>query len=305
MIFLIIGLGSIARKHIEAIKYIHPEADIFALRSSMGVSGVEGVKDIYNLSELNIVPDYILITNPTHLHEEAIASCLAFHKPMLIEKPLFSSTHDKNGLLAEIKNKGIATYVACNMRFHPALVYLKEALEIQKMRINEVNVYCGSFLPDWRPGKDFRNCYSANAEMGGGVHLDLIHELDYCIWLFGTPMDKRVLLRNMSSLNISACDFANYLLSYKDFCVNITLNYYRSVPKRVIEIVADGIVIECDLITCRVTKNGEEVFHDDKFKMQHTYNEQLRFFLTHLQEGQPIMNDADEAFSILKLALNE
>lgn len=92
MIFLIIGLGSIARKHIEAIKYIHPEADIFALRSSMGVSGVEGVKDIYNLSELNIVPDYILITNPTHLHEEAIASCLAFHKPMLIEKPLFSST---------------------------------------------------------------------------------------------------------------------------------------------------------------------------------------------------------------------
>lgn len=305
MIFLIIGLGSISRKHIEAIKYIHPESDIFALRSSTGVSGVEGVKDIYNLSELNIVPDYILITNPTHLHEEAIASCLAFHKPMLIEKPLFSSTNDKNGLLTEIKNKGIATYVACNMRFHPALVYLKEALEIQKMRINEVNVYCGSFLPNWRPGKDFRDCYSANADMGGGVHLDLIHEIDYCIWLFDMPSDIRAIRRNSSSLEINAADFGHYLLLYNKFCVSITLNYYRRTAKRGIEILTDDGVIECDLLTSKVTENGKEIFFDKKFTIKQTYIDQMKFFLSNIHSGKPIMNNVNEAFSILKLALYE
>ncbi len=306
MIFLIVGLGSIARKHIVAIKSLHPDAEIIALRSNNGDCGVEDVKNIYNLSELNIVPDYIFITNPTHLHENAIRSCLLFNKPMLIEKPLFSDANNKEDLLCEIKKKGTNTYVACNIRFHPALAYLKKNIEIQKMRINEVNVYCGSYLPDWRPGNNFRNHYSANAEMGGGVHLDLIHELDYCIWLFGLPLENyRLQLSNMSSLNISAYDFANYLLRYENFCINITLNYYRPMPKRVIEIVTDRGVIECDLIRCRVTKNGQEVFYDDKFKMQDTYNEQLRFFLTQIKDGKSIMNNAFEAFSILKIALDE
>lgn len=305
MIFLLIGLGSIARKHIDAIKYLHPNAIIIALRSSRNGISVQAVTDIYHLSELDKKPDYILITNPTYLHEDAIVNCLEFGKPLMIEKPLFSDTNEKEQLLERIKRKDLPTYVACNMRFHPSLKFLKRLIETRNLRINEVNVYCGSYLPNWRAGENFRDCYSANAEMGGGVHLDLIHEIDFCIWLFDTPSSIRAIRRNSSSLNISAADYGNYLLLYNNFCVSITLNYYRRIPKRLIEIITDDAIFECDLLTSKVIENGNEIFFDKNFTLQQTYIDQMNFFLTNIQSEKPIMNNVNEAFSILKLALNE
>lgn len=305
MIFLLIGLGSIARKHIDAIKYLHPNAIIIALRSSRNGISVQGVTDIYHLSELDKKPDYILITNPTYLHEDAIVNCLGFGKPLMIEKPLFSDTNEKEQLLERIKRKDLPTYVACNMRFHPSLQFLKRLTETKNLRINEVNVYCGSYLPNWRATENFRDCYSANADMGGGVHLDLIHEIDFCIWLFDTPSSIRAIRRNSSSLNISAADYGNYLLLYNNFCVNITLNYYRRIPKRLIEIITDDAIIECDLLTSKVIENGNEIFFDKNFTLQQTYIDQMNFFLSNIQSEKPIMNNVNEAFSILKLALYE
>ena len=43
---LIIGLGSIARKHINAITKLVPEVEIIALRSSVDAPIVNGVKNI-------------------------------------------------------------------------------------------------------------------------------------------------------------------------------------------------------------------------------------------------------------------
>lgn len=305
MIFLLIGLGSIARKHIDAIKFLYPDAIFIALRSSTNGKSIQGVKDIYHLAELEKNPDYILITNPTYLHEDAIVNCLGLEKPMMIEKPLFSDTYRKESLFESIQSKDIRTYVACNMRFHPSLQFLKKLTETGNLRINEVNVYCGSYLPHWRTAENFRDYYSANAEMGGGVHLDLIHEIDYCIWLFDMPSDIRAIRRNSSSLKISAADFGNYLLLYDNFCVNITLNYYRRTAKRGIEIITDDAVFECDLLTSKVTENGKDIFFDKNFTIQQTYIDQMRFFISNIHLEKPIMNNVNEAFSILKLALHE
>ncbi len=305
MIFLLIGLGSIAQKHIAAITLLYPDSVFIALRSSKSGTSIPGVKDIFQLSDLEKNPDYILITNPTFLHEKAIIKCLGLGKPMMIEKPLFSDIYQKETLLESIKKHNIPTYVACNMRFHPSLQFLKKLTEIRSLRINEVNVYCGSYLPNWRKVRNFRDCYSANADMGGGVHLDLIHEIDYCTWLFDMPFETRAIRRNSSSLEISAADFGHYLLLYKNFCINITLNYYRRTAKRGIEIITDDAVFECDLLTSKVTENGKEIFFDKEFTIKQTYIDQMRFFLSNINCGKPIMNNVDEAFSVLKLALYE
>ena len=58
---------------------------------------------------------------------------------------------------------------------------------IRNKIINEINVYCGSYLPDWRPETNYKNIYSSYKNKGGGVHLDLFHEVDFIYWIFGNP----------------------------------------------------------------------------------------------------------------------
>ena len=261
MKILIIGLGSIARKHIKVLQELQNDVIIFALRSSSSSKEEKGITSILNIDDLPAIPDFIIISNPTNLHEEAIRKAIDFKVPLFLEKPVFDSLNNKQSILDEIKEKGIQTYIACNLRFDPALIFLKQLLNRNKQAINEVNIYCGSNLSEWRPGTDFRKSYSANQEFGGGVHLDLIHELDYAIWLFGMPMNTQSLKRSVSSLQINSIDYASYQLTYPSFTVSINLNYFRIKPKREIELVLENDILTCDLLRCTVIDmNGNKIF---------------------------------------------
>ena len=55
------------------------------------------------------------------------------------------------------------------------------------LSVYSARVLCSSYLPGWRPGVDYRTVYSAHKDMGGGVTIDLIHEWDYLVELFGKP----------------------------------------------------------------------------------------------------------------------
>lgn len=298
---LIVGLGSIAKKHIEAINVINPDAEIFALRrKGSSYTSISGVIDIYEpISDIN----FIIISNPTAEHAFTIDSLLNLEVPMFIEKPLFDKLIHNN-LISKINKSGIITYVACNLRFLDCIKFLKNS--IKEKVVNEVNVYCGSYLPDWRPGVDFRTIYSANKEMGGGVHIDLIHEIDYLIYLFGFPKSTIKTFRSTSSLNISAFDYANYLLLYKEFSANVVLNYYRKIPKRTIEILCEDGVFEVDLLKNEIVWNEKLVFQS-KQKIYDTYIPQMRHFIEEISRkgNKEGFNNINEAYNILKLCLED
>lgn len=306
MKILIIGLGSIAAKHISAIRVLVPESEIFALRSSGSGNSVQGVTDISDLNQLKVDLDFIIIANPTFLHAETIRQCLRLNKPLFIEKPLFKDIDNNDDILDLIHENKLPTYIACNLRFHPVIRYIKTQLDQGTRRINEVNIYCGSFLPDWRPASDFRKGYSANPEMGGGVQLDLIHEIDYAWWFFGKPMKVNSLKRNVSGLTIPAIDFAAYHLLYPGFTVNIVLNYYRRIPKRTVEIVFEDGIWNGDLLTGKVfDEKGIMINETVAFSMMNTYTDQMKYFLSGLQSSDISMNTIDEAYEVLKIALHE
>jgi len=273
MKILFVGLGAIARKHIKAIRQIESNAMIYALRRNRLSTPDEEVVNVFDLSEVSEI-DFVIISNPTSEHESAISALLGLNVPLFIEKPLFHNlNHDK--LVQSIVDKGISTYVACNLRFLQSLVFVHEFMKGK--RINEVNVYCGSYLPNWRPNVDFRKVYSANKEMGGGVHIDLIHEIDYLVWLFGFPKLTKKEFSNVSSLNISAYDYANYLMLYDDFAANIILNYYRKTPKRSLEIICEEGECTVDLLKNEVRWNDELIFFS-KQTIADTYLPQMEFF---------------------------
>lgn len=147
MNILIIGLGSIAKKHIAAIRSFNSNASIYALRSKRNANNHSGVTNLYSFDEVSKIDfDFAIISNPTSEHKNTIRTLLDFRIPLFIEKPIASSPVDN--LIKSIKKAGILTYVACNLRFLDTIIFLKECIETGKVpgRINEVNVYCGSYL---------------------------------------------------------------------------------------------------------------------------------------------------------------
>ncbi len=302
---LIVGLGSIAKKHISAILEIDAQAKIYALRSGKGsINEVESTISCLSLSEIDMQSiDFVIISNPTSEHFNSIRTLAKYNKPLFIEKPLFSEiTEETQQLVAEIENQKIPTYIACNLRFLDAIKEIKTL--IAHKRINEVNVYCGSFLPDWRPRTDFRTIYSANKEMGGGVHIDLIHELDYVYWLFGPPGATRSFFSSVSSLQISAIDYANYLWSYPDFQVSIVLNYYRKDSKRTMEIVTDSGTYLVNLLKNTIEFESKCIFASSQ-KILETYTEQMRFFIEKIVRDKKTFNTITDANTILGLCMQD
>ncbi len=308
MRIVFIGIGSIAKKHIKAIRKIDPKAEIFALRSSKDAVPYENVKDFYDYDDIKEnLPDFIIISNPTSKHFETIQKLLSYRLPLFIEKPVFAELgHDD--VIKEIEDKKILTYVACDMRFMDCLTWLHQYIAEHKkdVRINEINVYCGSYLPEWRPGTDFRKCYSAIPELGGGVHIDLIHDVDYVYWIFGKPEKHHAVFRNVSSLGIRAYDYANFNLVYRDFCANVVLNYYRRDAKRYMEILFDDCTWTVDMLKNEITSNTGEVIYRSEQTGADEYESQMRYFIELVKKGATTsMNSAAEAYDVLGICLDK
>lgn len=308
MRIVFIGIGSIAKKHIKAIRKIDPKAEIFALRSSKDAAPYEDVKDFYEYEEIQgIAPDFIIISNPTSKHFETIKKLLPYRIPLFIEKPVFAELgHDD--VIKEIEDKQILTYVACDMRFMDCLTWLHQyiAEHKQDVRINEINVYCGSYLPEWRPGTDFRKCYSAIPELGGGVHIDLIHDVDYVYWIFGKPESHQAIFRNVSSLKIRAYDYANFNLVYPDYCANVVLNYYRRDAKRYMEILFDDCTWTVDMMKNEITSSKGDTIYRSEQTGADEYEDQMRYFIDLVKRGETTsMNSASEAYDVLKICLDK
>lgn len=303
---LIVGLGSIARKHIAALREMYDkDLEILALRSSKSSKIEDGIQNIYSWKDVQGKPDFVLISNPTVHHAMAIQEALVLNVPLFIEKPVLSDLAQAEELEELIASADIPTYVACNLRFHAPVVYLKQLLDSGEYgKINEVNVYCGSDLSGWRPDVDFRQTYSASAKMGGGVHLDLIHEIDYIYWFFGKPELVNSIRRSSSHLEIEAIDYANYQLVYKDCVVSITLNYFRKDYKRQAEVVTSLGTFLCDLKQNTIHFNDELVFENQNTGFIDTYKKQLTYFIETIQEGDIIENDFQEGIEVLKIALS-
>lgn len=302
---LIIGLGSIGKKHVDAIKSLVNNSKIYALRSNCNINQY---LDVINIYDLKCIPtlslDFIIISNPTSEHRKTIEEIIEYNLPVFIEKPIDSNLKIAS-LIKRIEEKKLMTYVACNLRFLDCISYVKDYLNSKQTSIlNEVNVYCGSYLPDWRPNVDYRKVYSAIPELGGGVHLDLIHELDYLYWFFGIPKKVNRIFRSQSSLTIFSHDYANFVLEYDGFCSNVILNYYRKEPKRSLELVFEKETWEIDLLKNKIMSNNRIIFLSNQ-RIPDTYILQMEYFIKCVKFKSETFNTMMNAFDVLKICIEK
>ena len=235
-----VGLGSIGKRHIKNVVHLlnqrNLDYEIDAVRSTDKPISPEinSLVDhlYYNVEELQGEYDIIFITNPTVCHYDTIKRFGRYTKHMFIEKPVFHKYVEDIDQL-NLNSDGIY-YVACPLRYSAVLQDLKGRLSDEK--VYSVRAISSSYLPDWRTGVDYRHVYSAHKNMGGGVTLDLIHELDYVVWLFGIPDWSYHLCGKFSELEIDSDDLSVYLLKYPDKAVEIHTDYFGRESVRKIEL---------------------------------------------------------------------
>ncbi len=300
-----IGYGGIARKHAEIIKKTYPSAQIFSVKEQLDSDSNSEVKQIDSKNISNFYLDAIFITNPSSFHVKSIMENHNLNIPIMVEKPICVNLSQLNQLKQLEKLKNPRIYCACNMRFHPIITFLKEYLKNNYSKINEVNIYCGSYLPDWRKGVDYRKNYSAKKIHGGGVKFDLMHEIDYLVYLLGFPEECKKFQSKVSNLEIDSNDFSHYCLKYGSFFAMVTLNYFRKDKKRCIEIVREDGTIMADFENQKILNltSNELLFNLNYNGMEKSYELQIEYFFKSINNDQFNINGLKEAVEIMKIIL--
>ena len=272
-----VGVGSIAKRHIRNLCAICAdnkiEVIIDAFRRSQDI--VDGVDHIYcNESDMPDDYDIIFITNPTELH---LLSLRQFHskgKHFFIEKPVVSLSQIEAAKQFQIREDSIY-YVACPLRYNAVIQWIKN--NIDPSDVISVRSISSSYLPDWRPGQNYRDTYSAHKDLGGGVSIDLIHEWDYLTYLFGWPSRVNSMIGKKSDLKIDSDDYAIYIAEYTDKIIELHLDYFGRKTIREVQLFTKEDTILGDLVNNKLTlmRNSETIeFHeerDDYQKRELTY----------------------------------
>ena len=304
---LFVGLGSIGTRHLKnltalcAQKGIPLEAE--AQRSSARQLPPETAALLS--AQHTALPetgrwDAAFITNPTHLHAAALEELRGRADTFFIEKPIFESTgYD----LAALGLAGKKAYVAAPMRWCGAFLALKE--EMKGLHPYSARVICSSYLPDWRPGVDYRTVYSAHRDMGGGVTIDLIHEWDYLVDLFGAPLETYNFKGTYSHLEIDSDDISIYIARWPKMLGEVHLDYFGREYRRSIELFCQDGTLTADFGAGTVTcADGRCI--DCTEPVNRRYEREMEYFLDYALHGEgESVNPPAEALKVLKLTLGE
>jgi predicted dehydrogenase len=285
----VLGQGSAGRRHAALLA-----AAGFAVRTyDPAVPGGCGSE-----TEALAGADVAVVASPSSEHERQAMLALSAGVPVLVEKPPALDAEGAGRLERRSRERGVPLGVAMNLRFHPGVVALRRLLP-RAGKVGLAEVWCGSYLPDWRPGTDYRVTYSAQRALGGGVLLDAIHELDYLCWLLGPVSSVSAQLSRVSDLGIDVEDVALLRLEHASGALaNVTLNYLDRGYHRGCRIAGAQASLDWDWGRETVSVSDGEV-QRVAADVAPTYERQLTAFVDAVRRGTPPPVGADEARAVL------
>ena len=305
---LFVGLGSIGTRHLKNLTALCKEKNIpleaYALRSSARELPDETAALL--AGQFTELPqgekwDLAFITNPTHLHALSLGQLAGRVDSFFIEKPIFEATgYDLEALGLD---QGQKAYVAAPMRWCGAFLALKD--QMARLRPYSARVICSSYLPDWRPNVDYRQVYSAHRDMGGGVTIDLIHEWDYLVDLFGAPLESYNFKGTYSELEIDSDDLSVYIARYPTLLAEVHLDYFGRSYRRSIELFCKDGTVTADFGAGTVTLEDGRVI-DCAEPVNRRYEREMEYFVNYSLQGTgESINPPAQALQVLKLTLGE
>ncbi len=229
---LFVGLGGVGQRHLRNLRTLLGDSvEVTAYRvrrerrtlddSLHVLPGVdlEHTYGIHVCSDLEqafaVKPDVVFITNPSSLHVPIALHAASLGCHLFIEKPLSHSMAEVAELVRLCEQKNLTTCVAYQLRHHPGFLRLRALLTAGVLgRVLSVRAEVGEYLPGFHPYEDYRRMYAAKRELGGGVTLSQIHEIDYLCALFGAPRRVFSMGGHVSSLEVDVDDLSLSLLEF-------------------------------------------------------------------------------------------
>lgn len=311
----ILGCGSIGKRHarnLAALGYndlllFDPVAsNRELLAAELGAQVCVQLEEVWERQ-----PAVAFITAPSNLHIELALAAAVEGCHLFIEKPLSHTLVGIAELRSVVKQVGLITMVGCNMRFHPGPA-LVQRLIIQNAIGQPVTarIQTGSYLPNWRPGTDYRQSYSAAAERGGGVLLDCIHEIDLALWYFGTGRLLCAVNVPAATIGLNVEGVSELLIHHQSGVLSsVHLNFIQRDYRRGCQIIGTEGSLYWDFAAGEVrlfdaTGQLSETFSQPaEWNINQMYIDELHYFLAHVQQQTATFSTIEHGQAALELAL--
>lgn len=313
--FLVVGLGSIGRRHAANLKTLRPHCEVAGLHLSGRLHDAGSMPVVARHftqwdDALAYAPSASVICIPAPFHLDASRRLLKARVPMLIEKPIADRLEGLASLIDEVQRNDLPAVVGYNLRFSPALRFARDAIlrgEIGQVLAARAEV--GQYLPDWRPQARYQDGVSAQRRLGGGPLLELSHEFDYLQWLFGMPLEVTAVAARVSTLEIDVPDVTDITLRYAnpDRLISVHLDFLQRTPARRCRFVGaegtllwDGIL---DTVDVYRAATGEWIHHELRVRDRNQiYLNELAAFLALPSRGDDLLASLKSGYAALSIA---
>jgi len=298
---LVVGLGSIGRQHIEVITKNFPEINIVLLRhkkcNKTNIDKLGLYKCVTSINEaISAKPQAAIITNPATMHVEIAQKLANCGINLLIEKPISNSSKGIQALIDTCHKNNCILMTAYNLRFSPSLLEFKRQLNAKIIgNIYSVQSEIGQYLPSWRPDSDYRVGVSANKSLGGGVLLELSHEIDYLRWIFGPVNWVISHISKQSDLDIDVEDSANIIIGFKgtdssdvEVIASLNMDFIRHDTSRKCIAIGEKGTLLWDGVSGKVEHYekdglGWNTIFSSKTDMSYTYKQEIKSFFNSIE----------------------
>lgn len=310
---LIVGSGSIGMRHLRIARELMPNASIKFLRHGPTTTAIPLSDGYYTelKDALEFEPEIAVIANPAPFHLEITEALCGIGAHVLIEKPIAATTEGIPELMNLVKSKQIVLKVGYNLRFLPSLMKFRELLSKEIIgKVLSVRCETGQYLPTWRPNSSYKDTVSAKSTLGGGVLLELSHEIDYLMWIFGKVDWVRATLSKQSDLEIDVEDTAHIVVGFesnhvtKQVIGSVNLDFIRHDSKRECTALGDNGSLRWDGLSgtvelIRAGASGPEVLFNQEPSQDETYMEEWLEFLACITRGESSQATIQEAADVL------
>jgi predicted dehydrogenase len=303
----VVGAGSIGQRYIRLISDYFPKSKLMVVSNHL-YSNASAIDSQYEVcktidSVLSAGVRRIIIANTANLHLQSIIRSINYNIAPFVEKPILASSKESKILDSAVANSKLYPLVGYNLRRYEGLIYLRDLIEAGfVVQPRTIKIRCHSYMPSWRPKRKFVETASARSELGGGVLLELSHEIDYAVWFFGRVSEVGCSLKSSLGLDVdTGAELVLKFLSGDEAHLSLKMDSRREC--RDFRLIGEKITISLNLINMELQIDSENQSTLKKFptSRDETFVKQLQEYFSNTLDPSTFADRYYDALHVMEI----